>query len=63
MRISIDRAACQGNQLCLGIAPALFDVDEDGLALVRDELVTPDLERDAEQAALCCPTQAVKISR
>jgi ferredoxin len=63
MHISIDRATCQGNQLCLGIAPELFDVDEDGLALVRVELVTPDLERVAEQAALCCPTQAVQVSR
>lgn len=62
MHIEIDRNACQGNALCVGIAPELFDVDDDGLAVVLRAEVPGDLEDVARDASRSCPTRAIGLS-
>ncbi|OPE46248.1 ferredoxin, partial [Mycolicibacterium diernhoferi] len=32
MRIEVDLDRCEGNAVCLGIAPDLFDLDDDDYA-------------------------------
>jgi ferredoxin len=63
MRVEIDRDVCQGNQLCIGIAADVFEIDEDGLAYVSTEEIPAALVGDVEQAALSCPTRAIRLSR
>ncbi len=36
LRIIIDRRKCTGEALCVGIAPEVFDLDEEGIAIVID---------------------------
>lgn len=62
MRIIFDRGSCVGHNRCYLLAPALFDVDDEGYAvpLVEGE-VPPELESVARLAADNCPEFAITI--
>ena len=48
MRLTLDRDACQGHNRCYLLAPELFDVDDEGYAvLVGDGTVPVELEEKA----------------
>ena len=62
MRIAYDRDACQGHNRCYLLAPELFDVDDEGYAVLRVEGQVPtDLEKKAQLAADNCPEYAIAI--
>lgn len=63
MRIAYDRSACQGHNRCYLLAPELFDVDDEGYAilLVEDD-VPADLEDKARLAADNCPEYAISLN-
>ena len=58
--IRIDRERCMGSGNCGFWAPATFDLDDDGIAVV----VNPDGDDEAKilHAARSCPTSAIEIS-
>jgi ferredoxin len=59
--IKADRTTCQGYGNCAIAFPAAFDVDDDGLVVVKqDQIVGGDLEA-ARRAAYDCPTDSIKI--
>jgi len=62
MRIEFDRDKCQGHNRCYMLAPDLFDVDDEGYAILRDAGTVPaELERQAQLAADNCPEFAVTL--
>ena len=62
MRISIDSETCQGHGRCALVAPGLFDVDDDGKAvLLAPGDIPATLEPDARQAFANCPERAITI--
>jgi len=62
MRILYDREACQGHNRCYLLAPELFDVDDEGYAVLRiDGEVPTDLEKKAQLAADNCPEYAITV--
>lgn len=62
MRIHYDRDACQGHNRCYLLAPELFDVDDEGYAiLLVDGEVPADLEDKARLAADNCPEYAITV--
>ncbi len=62
MRIVFDRSACVGHTRCYLLAPALFDVDDEGYAVpLVDGEVPADLEAAARLAADNCPEFAITI--
>jgi ferredoxin len=63
MRIVFDRDACQGHNRCYLLAPELFDVDDDGYAVLRmTDLVPPELEHKARLCVDNCPEYAISLS-
>ena len=34
MRVEVDRDRCEGNAVCVGIAPELFELDDEDYAIV-----------------------------
>ncbi len=59
LRITVDATKCTGEGVCVGIAPDVFDLNEDGIA----EVVDPggaDKETIVE-AATSCPTDAIAV--
>ena len=62
MRIVYDRDACQGHGRCYSLAPALFDSDDEGYAVVLvDGDVPVEHEGAARLAADNCPEFAIGI--
>ena len=61
MRIVVDFDVCEANALCMGIAPEVFEVDDDDFLNVL--IVEPPEEmRDLmEEAARACPKRAIAI--
>ena len=47
MRISFDSSVCQGHNRCYVLAPRLFDIDDEGYAILRlGDGGTADLPED-----------------
>jgi ferredoxin len=59
MRVEVDRDRCEGNAVCVGIAPDLFDLDDEDYAVVKADPVQADQEDLAEQAIAECPRAAL----
>lgn len=63
MKLSFDRAKCQGHNRCVMLAPKLFDADDEGYAVL---LVDGDIDASEEEnARLCadnCPEFAITLS-
>jgi ferredoxin len=62
MNIIADRARCEGHGLCEGIAPEIYELDEDAIVVLRHESVPPELERKAEAGARVCPVAALRVT-
>jgi ferredoxin len=61
VRITVDTDRCVGSAYCQRIAPALFDLGDDGFAVVLDAEVTDaGAAREAEAA---CPAMAISLLR
>jgi ferredoxin len=69
MKVKVDFDLCEANAVCMGVAPEVFEVDEqDNLHLlvkgasddVSGELATP-LETRVKEAVRLCPRQALSI--
>ncbi len=61
MKVTVDREACQGHNRCYLLCPQVFDVDDEGYAFVRVEVVPQEFERKVQLAARNCPERAIKI--
>jgi ferredoxin len=57
-RILIDRSLCSGFGACADLAPAIFELDGEGLASVR--VGTSD-DPAAVEAANACPMAAISV--
>ncbi len=61
MKIVIDRGLCQGHAVCMGEAPEVFQVDDQGVLTVLQERPPDALLEQVRRAAKYCPTGAIKI--
>lgn len=59
MRVVVDRDRCEGNAVCVGIAPDLFELDDDDYVVVTKDPIPADAEARAEQAIAECPRAAL----
>ena len=59
--IKIDRDACMGSGNCSFWAPGVFDLDEEGIAIVVDATAMTDDK--IVLAAQGCPTQAISVMK
>ena len=57
----IDNDLCAGFGICVGIAPEMFELHDDGYATVLISEPPPELEDAARRAANQCPAQAISI--
>lgn len=62
-QVAVDYDLCEANGICVGIAPEVFDLDDDdNLNLLRTE-VTSENESRIEQTVDSCPRNALRIER
>jgi ferredoxin len=61
VRITVDTDRCVGSAYCQRIAPATFDLGDDGLAFVLEADVTDAGAAAAREAEAACPAMAISI--
>lgn len=61
MKVRVDEGVCAGFGVCLGISPEMFELHEDGYAIVRLAEAPPELEDKMRQAVDQCPSGAISI--
>jgi ferredoxin len=61
VRVVVDFDACQSNAVCMGLAPEVFEVREDGFLYVLQTTPPAELEGRVREAAASCPTQAITL--
>ncbi|MBU5486198.1 ferredoxin [Clostridium sp. MSJ-11] len=59
MKAHVDKDTCIGCGLCPGIAPDVFEMDDDGKAVVTVDEVPDGSEDAAKEAEDSCPTNAI----
>ncbi|WP_433518214.1 ferredoxin [Nonomuraea sp. CA-143628] len=57
--IKIDRSACQGYGNCVLALASVFDVDGEGLVVLRRDTVEPGELDGLRRAAYDCPTDSI----
>lgn len=63
IEINVNRERCQGYGNCVLVAPDLFDLDDDGLAVVRRAQVADDQLDAVQKAAYDCPTDSISFTK
>ena len=61
MRVTVDFDLCTSNAVCMGIAPEVFEVRDDGFLYVLDENPGPEFDERLRQAAASCPNGAISV--
>lgn len=61
MRVRVDASVCAGFGVCLGLSPEVFELHDDGYAIVRVNEVPPELEAAVRTAVKQCPANAISI--
>lgn len=62
MKVQVNADICAGFGICTGIAPEVFEIGEDGYAVVLVSEVKPEDEDAMRRAADQCPARAITIS-
>jgi ferredoxin len=61
MKVVARRETCEGNALCMMIAPDRFILDEDSRVVVETEEILEDDYETVVEAVKTCPTQSLRI--
>lgn len=62
MKVHIDASICAGFGVCVGLSDEVFELHDDGYAVVRAAEVPAELEDDIRAAVSQCPANAISIS-
>lgn len=59
LKVRVDRERCEGNSVCVALAPGVFDLDDDGIAVPLTENPEGDDAAAAQRAVHGCPREAI----
>ena len=61
MQIIVDRDLCEANAVCCGLAPTVFELDDDEQLVILQPTPTDELVERVAKAVDRCPKNALKI--
>ncbi|NDK88244.1 ferredoxin [Gordonia desulfuricans] len=61
MRIKADFELCESNAICVGMAPDVFDLDDDDYLVILQEEVPADRVEELRQVVASCPKSALSL--
>ncbi|MFW0795144.1 ferredoxin [Gordonia sp. CPCC 205515] len=61
MRIKADFDLCESNGVCVGMAPDVFDLDDDDYLVILAEDVPAEREEEMRQVIASCPKSALSL--
>ena len=59
LRLVVDSEECEANAVCVGIAPEMFELDDDDTLHILVERPGPDAVDRAREAVDSCPKRAL----
>jgi ferredoxin len=59
IRVEVNRGTCSGFGNCAVIAESIFDLDDEGLVVLKRQLVADDELELVRRAAYDCPTDSI----
>lgn len=62
MKVRVDASVCAGFGVCVGLCPDVFELHEDGYAVVRVSEVPRQHEHAVRAAVNQCPARAISLS-
>lgn len=60
MQVKVDRDLCEANAVCVGLAPAVFELDDDEILHITQP-TSPELEERVLKAIDRCPKNALSL--
>jgi ferredoxin len=60
MELKVDRDLCEANAVCCGLAPDVFELDDDELLVIHQPFAPDRLER-VQKAIERCPKNALEL--
>ena len=60
--LAVDRDVCMGHARCVGLAPELFTLDDEGISVPIEARVGDAEVVAARTAALACPERAIHVT-
>ncbi|MGO8870725.1 MAG: ferredoxin [Acidimicrobiales bacterium] len=61
MRVVVNMSQCESNALCMGVAPDIFELDDDDNLTVLNETPDESARDRVLEAVRMCPKQAISI--
>ncbi|NLD75949.1 MAG: ferredoxin [Acidimicrobiales bacterium] len=61
MRVTVDDDICAAFGVCVQTCPDVFELGEQGYAVVKVDVVPPELEELVRRAAAECPSRAIEV--
>jgi ferredoxin len=61
MKVRVDANVCAGFGVCVGLCPEVFELHDDGYAIVRVSEVPREHEDSVRQAVNQCPARAISL--
>lgn len=61
MKLSVDYDLCEANALCVGLAPQIFDLDDDDNLLIASHDISDDDAPSVRRAVAACPRAALSL--
>jgi len=64
MKLSIDKSKCMGCGTCMALYPEIFDIGEDGLAIIKPKFIQvtdEEIIKKIRTAQESCPTGAITL--
>jgi ferredoxin len=62
MKVHVNANVCAGFGVCTGLCPEVFELHDDGYAIVLVSEVPPGFEDSVRQAVNQCPASAISLS-
>jgi ferredoxin len=62
MHVTVDADRCEGHARCWGICPEVFELDDEGHAVVVQADVPAALEDKVADAVRNCPERAITVT-
>ncbi len=61
MKITVNYDLCTSNAVCMGIAPEIFEVRDDGFMYVLNDSPGPEFLERVREAVASCPNGALSL--
>lgn len=61
MKVVVDLDQCEANGICVGIAPDVFELDDEDVLHIAEGEVPADRVAEVEDAIAQCPKAALKL--